>query len=314
MLRPRPLQRGDPVRVVAPSGPFDPGLFEAGLAVLRDRLGLRPRLREDVGARAGYLAGDDARRAAEWQEAATDQESRALWAARGGYGAMRLLPRVELGRLLHPPKWVVGFSDLTALHAGLNRAGLVTCHGPVVTQLPRLAPQALDHLEALLFGEARPPGPGLAPAPGAGLAGTAVIRPGSASGPLLGGSLTMLAHLCGTPWLPGLRGAVLFLEDVGERPYRLDRYLTQLRLSGALDGVRGVCVGQLTDCDEGEISGAATVRELVRALGVPAVEGLPAGHEADNRALPLGSVVTLVAPAPGEPGPPRLLFDQGARA
>jgi muramoyltetrapeptide carboxypeptidase len=302
------------VRVVAPSGPLDPQLLEAGLSVLRDRLGLVPRLRPDITSRSGYLAGDDARRAAEWQEAATDQEARALWAARGGYGAMRLLPRLELGRLLHPPKWVVGFSDLTALHAALNRAGLITCHGPVVTQLPRLAPRALDHLEALLFGTARQAGSDPEPAPGAGLAGTGVIRPGSASGALLGGSLAMLAHLCGTPWLPSLRSAVLFLEDVGEKPYRLDRYLTQLRLSGALDGVRGVCVGQITACDEGELTGAATVRELIRALGVTAIEGLPAGHEDDNRALPLGSVVTLVAPGPGEAGPPRLLFDQGARA
>jgi len=309
------------VRVVAPSGPFDPGLFEAGLAVLRERFGLSPRMRDDVHSRTGYLAGDDARRAQEWQEAATDQEARALWAARGGYGAMRLLPRIEPGRLLHPPKWVVGFSDITALHAGLNRAGLVTCHGPVVTQLPRVTPQALDHLEALLFGLAGAPGNGLTPAAGAGLAGTAVIRPGTASGTLLGGSLTILAHLCGTPWLPRFQSAILFLEDIGEKPYRLDRYLTQLRLSRALDGVRGVCVGQLTDCDgpeaeevvEGDLSGAVTVRELVRALGVPAIEGLPAGHEADNRALPLGSVVTLVAPGPGEPGPPRLLFDQGVR-
>jgi muramoyltetrapeptide carboxypeptidase len=301
------------VRVVAPSGPFDPPLLEHGLQILRERFGLEPRMRADIGARLGYLAGDDARRAEEWQEATSDPEARAVWVARGGYGAMRLLPRIELSRLMHPARWLVGFSDVTALHAALNGAGLVTCHGPVITQLPRVTAEALDHLGALLLGETPPPLAGL-PAPGTGLAGSQVIRPGSASGTLLGGSLTLLAHLCGTPWLPKLRGAVLFLEDVGEKPYRLDRYLTQLRLAGALDGVRGVCVGQLTDCDEGGISGADTVRELVKALGVPAIEGLPSGHEATNLALPLGSVVTLVAPGPGQVGPPRLLFDQGARA
>lgn len=301
------------VRVVAPSGPFDPELFEKGVAILRDRFGLEPRMRSDIRSARGYLAGEDSRRIEEWQEAATDHEARALWAARGGYGAMRLLQRIELGRLLHPAKWVVGFSDLTALHAALNGAGLVTCHGPVVTQLPRVTPDTLTHLEAMLFGESVP-GTGPEPAPGAGIAGTGVIRPGSASGALFGGSLTLLAHLCGTPYLPRLRGAVLFFEDVGEKPYRLDRYLTQLRISGALDGVRGVCVGHLTACDDAGVTGIGTVRELVRALGVPAIEGVPAGHEDRNLPLPLGSIVTLVAPSPGEPGPPRLLFDQGARA
>jgi muramoyltetrapeptide carboxypeptidase len=313
VIRPRPLKRGDVVRLVAPSGPFDPHLLDQGVQILRERFGLEPRMRPDIVARRGYLAGDDGRRAEEWVEAASDHEARALWVVRGGYGAMRLLPRIELSRLLHPARWLVGFSDVTALHAALNGAGLVTCHGPVVTQLPRVTAETLDHLGALLFGEVRPALPGQ-PAPGAGLAGADVIRPGTASGTLLGGSLTLLAHLCGTPWLPRLRGAVLFLEDVGEKPYRLDRYLTQMRLAGVLDGVRGVCVGQLTDCDDDGQSGAETVREQVRALGVPAIEGLPCGHEATNLALPLGSVVTLVAPAPGEPGPPRLLFDQAARA
>jgi muramoyltetrapeptide carboxypeptidase len=114
--------------------------------------------------------------------------------------------------------------------------------------------------------------------------------------------------------MPPLAGAVLFLEDVDEKPYRLDRYLTQLRLSGALDRVRAVCVGQLTSCDDAGLEGAEAVRDLVRALGVPAIEGLPAGHEPENYALPLGSVVAVLAPGPGEPGTPQLVFEQGALA
>ena len=314
MIRPPALRRGDVVRVVAPASPFDPEPFERGLAVLRDRLGLEPRMREDVRARTGYLAGDDARRLGEWLEAASDPEARVVWCARGGYGAMRLLPRLEAARLLHPPKVVVGFSDITAPHLALNRAGLVTVHGPVVTQLGSLAPLALDHLEALLFGPPAPGAGGSAPPPGSGVPAAAVIRPGRITGPLVGGNLRILAHLCGTPWQPRLEGAVLFLEDVGERPYRLDRAMTQLRLAGALDGVAGVALGAFTDCDEPGISGAETMRRLTAELGVPAVEGLPAGHQADNRALPLGSVVTLWAPERREEGPPRLAFDQGAVA
>lgn len=314
MIRPPALRRGDVVRVVAPAGPFEPEPFERGLAVLRDRLGLVPRMRHDVRARDGYLAGDDGRRLAEWLEAASDPEARAIWCARGGYGAMRLLPRLEAARLLHPPRVVVGFSDITALHAALNRAGLVTVHGPVVTQLGSLSAAALDHLEALLFGRPVPAGTAAAPAPGSGVPAAAVIRPGRVTGPLAGGNLSLLAHLCGTAWQPRLQGAVLFLEDVGERPYRLDRAFTQLQLGGALDGVAGVCLGAFTECDEPGMVGAETARRLAEALGVPAVEGVPAGHQAENLALPLGSVVTLVAEDRPGHGPPRLLFDQGAVA
>lgn len=314
MLRPPPLSPGDIVRVVAPGSPFDAAAFEAGLAVLSDRLGLRPRLREDIRARAGYLAGDDARRLEEWREAVADPEARAIFCARGGYGAMRLLRAIDPAPLLDRPRLLVGFSDVTALHALLNRAGLATVHGPVVTQLGRAPEEAVAHLEALLHGLAPRPGAWETPAPGAGLTGTATITPGRASGPLLGGSLTLLAHLCGTPFLPPLDGAILALEDVGERPYRLDRYLTQLSLAGALDGLAGVAVGQLTGCDGGDGSAAEAVRGLVRALGIPAVEGFPFGHEDRNLALPLGPRATLVAPGPGEEGPPRLLFDEGATA
>jgi len=308
------LRPGDVVRVVAPGSPYDPEALEAGLSVLRDRLGLVPRARPDLGARAGYLAGDDARRLDEWREAVADREARAIFCARGGYGAMRLLPALDPAPLLAAPKLLVGFSDVTALHALLNRAGLATVHGPVVTQLGRAPADAVEHLAALLSGRAPRAGAWAAPAPGAGLTGLQTITPGRAAGPLLGGSLTLLAHLCGTPFLPPLEGAILAIEDVGERPYRLDRYLTQLRLAGALDGLAGVAVGQLSGCDGGDGAAAEAVRGLVRALGVPAVEGFPFGHEDRNLALPLGPRATLVAPAPGEEGPPRLLFDEGATA
>jgi muramoyltetrapeptide carboxypeptidase len=297
------------VRVVAPAGPLDPDRFRRGLEVLKSRLGLVPRARGDVLSADGYLAGGDGRRLEEWREAAGDPEARAIWCARGGYGAMRLLQRLDPGPLVSSPKWLVGFSDITALHALLNDAGLATVHGPLVVNLPDLTSAAMDHLEALLFGRAAPARGG-APPPGAGLLGTAVIRPGRARGPLRGGTLSLLAHLCGTRWQPRLRGAILFLEDVDEKPYRLDRYLTQLGLAGALEGVAGVAVGRIAGGDEPGQSPVETVRALVRDLGVPAVEGLPAGHGPENLALPLGPISTLVAPGPGEPGLPRLLFGE----
>jgi len=312
MLRPPPLRPGDVVRVIAPSSPFAEGPFEAELQVLEGRLGLRVRLRGDLRARDGFLAGPDPRRLEEWREAAADPEARAIWCARGGFGASRLLPWLDPAPLLARPRLLVGFSDATALHALLNRAGLATVHGPVVTQLGKLPPAALDHLAALLAGEAPHPGPWGTPAPGAGLVGRATVVAGRASGPLLGGNLTMLAHLCGTPFAARLEGAVLLLEEVDERPYRVDRGLTQLRLAGALERLAGVALGQFTRCDEGALSGAAVAREACRALGVPVVEGFEAGHDDLNLAVPLGARATLVAPSPGEEGPPRLLFDEGA--
>ena len=272
MIIPPKLHRGDPVRVIAPSGPFDPAIFEKGLHVLSERLGLVPRMRADVTARRGYLAGEDARRA-------------------------------------DSPKLLVGFSDVTALHAVLNRGGVATVHGPVVTQLGRAPDDALRHLEALLFEAPAHPGAWGVPAPGAGLVAERTVRPGRVSGPLLGGTLTILAHLAGTPYAPQLDGAILLLEDVGEKPYRIDRCLTQLALSGALAGVAGVVIGRFTACDDGGLLAADVVRETIQALGVPAVEGLPVGHEDANFAVPLGAQATLVAPGPGEEGPPRLLFD-----
>jgi muramoyltetrapeptide carboxypeptidase len=270
-------------------------------------MGFVPRHRQDVFTRRRYLAGDDARRSEEWREAVADPEARAIFCARGGYGAMRILPGVDPAPLLVSPKLLVGFSDITALHALLNRAGLATVHGPVLTQLGRAPGAAVDHLLALLT-QAPPPDADGSPGPGAGLVGQAVIRPGRVEGPLLGGSLTLLAHLCGTPWQPSLAGAILAIEDVDERPYRLDRYLTQLRLSGALRGVAGVALGLFTDCDAPGIHGLEVVREWAAELGVPAVEGFPFGHEDGNLALPLGARATLIAPDPGQAGAPRLLF------
>jgi muramoyltetrapeptide carboxypeptidase len=303
VIRPPPLRKGDVVRVVAPAGPFDAAGFERGLGVLRERLGLRPRFRDDISARDRYLAGSDARRADEWREAVADPEARAIFCARGGYGAMRILPAIDPAPLLARPKLLVGFSDVTVLHAALNGAGLATVHGPVVTQLGRLPEAPLAHLEALLFGTG--------PRGGLGIDGAEAIAPGRATGPLLGGTLTLLAHLAGTRWAPRLDGAVLFLEEVGEKPYRIDRYLAQLRLAGLLDRVAGVAVGQLTGCDEGEWRALDAIREALLPLGIPVAAGFPAGHEDENFALPLGPRATLDVPAGGRP---RLAFDDGATA
>ena len=168
---------------------------------------------------------------------------KAIWAARGGYGAMRLLSRLRLGDWVQAQKLLVGFSDITALHAALNTLGFPTLHAPVPQPSSRSSsPKALARLHEILFDRsARPRSLQADP--------LVTLHPGKARGKLVGGNLSLLASLVGTPFLPSFAGALLLIEDIGERPYRIDRLWTQLRLSGAFDGVRGVVVGQFWRCE-----------------------------------------------------------------
>lgn len=307
--KPPALRPGDAVAVVAPAGPVvEREAFEAGLAVLARRY--RPRVDEGLFARARYLAGDDTRRLEALMAALLAEDSRAVFAARGGYGTMRLLPWLgppgpgrppaAMARPVPPaagppgpaetapwpaPRLVVGFSDITALHLAWQAAGWVSVHGPVVTQLGRLSTDAADRLFALLEDVSAPP-PALT---GVGWGG------GVVEGPLLGGNLSVLTRLLGTPYLPDLDGAILLLEDVSERPYRLDRMWTHLGLAGVLDRVRGIALGQFTDCEEpgGDYASAEVLRDLVAETKLPCVAGLPIGHGATNLAVPLGCRVRL---------------------
>ena len=287
-LRPRPLAPGDRVAVVAPAGPLDSESLDAGLRIL----GGRYEVTWDAGllSRVRYLAGDDRRRGGELAAALADPGIRGVVAARGGYGSMRLLPRVWPGvdgpsPAPGPPKVLVGFSDVTALHAALQAAGRVSVHGPVVTQLATQPSTVVTRLFAILEDGTAPP---------AAVAGTPIVG-GIAEGPLLGGNLSVFTRLLGTPWLPDLTGAVLLLEDVVERPYRIDRMWTHLRLAGAFERVVGLALGEFTDCEDPD--GDFTLRDVLWSLagetGLPCVAGLPIGHGAVNVPVALGTRVRL---------------------
>lgn len=279
-----PLVPGDTVAVVAPSGPFDRSLFEAGLARLatRYRVALGPHLFSS----RRYLAGSDADRWADLAWALESPEVRAVFAARGGYGFARLLEGRFEALPPVPPKGLVGFSDVTVGHLAWQAAGRRSLHAPVVTQLAAQPEVVLARLFDALEGRALVP-----------LDGTRTVVSGTVEGPLVGGNLSILGSLVGTPYLPSLRGSVVLLEDVGERPYRLDRLVTQLRQSGALDGVAGVVLGDFTGCEEKDANytSAEVLDELFEALGVPCAAGFPIGHGAVNQPVPLGAVVRLSA-------------------
>lgn len=281
-LAPPSLRPGDRVAVVAPAGPFDRPSFDKGLEVLARRY--TPVFTDALFESHRYLAGTDASRAAQLQAALDDASCTAVFAARGGYGAMRLLPSMKLGA----PKWLVGFSDITALHCAAQVKGWQSLHAPVLTQLGKQSPEVIAQCFALLEGQ------GVAP-----LSGTTTVVPGIAEGPLLGGNLSVFTRLLGTPYFPSLRDAVLLIEDVGERPYRLDRMWQHLKLSGQLDGVRGVVLGDFTGCDEKDASytHADVVHELARELNVPCAAGFRIGHGDVNWSVPLGRTVRLDATA-----------------
>lgn len=283
---PPALRRGDTIRVIAASGPVDRTVFMAGIAHLVAR-GLTPVYDEALFSRSRYLAGTDAQRHDGLHQALADPDARAVWAARGGYGAARLLAACPPSRVAQAGKWLVGFSDVSALHCTWARAGLGSMHGANVTTLAKWGEGARDAMFAWLFGA----GEALL------LQGEGRVGEHAVEGPVWGGNLTVLASLCGTGFLPSLRGHILFLEDIGERPYRLDRSLTQLRLAGVLDGVVGVAIGQLTDCAETQSAvdygGLEVLVDILRPLGIPVVGGLPVGHEDTSWALPLGAVACL---------------------
>lgn len=284
-LVPPPLVPGDHVALVAPSGPFDRAAFELGVALLTAR-GYVCRYDETIFARDGYLAGDDARRERELLDALEDPQVKGIIAARGGFGATRLLPRLSVDVVRGAGKTLVGFSDITALHALWARAGVASLHASMVAKVGGLGEtQKLRWLRAL-EGEPSP-----------ALTGLSTLVPGQAQGRLIGGNLAVLAALVGTPFAPPLDGAVLFLEDVGERPYRIDRMLTTLTQAGWFEGVRGVAFGAFSEAAPGS-DGVSARDVLVRhaeVLGLPCVADLPVGHVDDNHELPLGRLVTLDA-------------------
>jgi muramoyltetrapeptide carboxypeptidase len=290
--KPPRIRPGDVVGVIAPSGAVDADRLAAGVAVL-EGWGFRVEVGRAVLARRAYLAGDDRARRADIEHVLADARIRAVFCARGGYGSQRLLPDLDLAPLARTPKLLIGYSDATALLNAVLRAGVVAVHGPMVADdvARGLSPRSTAHLRALL---GDPDWRWEVEAP-------EIVRTGRARGRLVGGCLAVLVAALGTPWAPDTDGAVLFLEDVAERPYRLDRLLTQLRQSGKLDRVAGIVFGTMAACPPVDgIGPLDVVRECCGDLGCPIAFGVPAGHDprgagCENLALPLGVPVELDA-------------------
>lgn len=287
IILPPPLKSGDLLRVIAPSGALrEFAAFEQGLEILKAH-GYNIQVSDNLYSRYGYLAGTDDHRLQQLAAAWHDPECRGIICARGGFGSTRILESWSWEQKTADPKWLIGFSDITALLWSLYKAGISGVHGPVLTTLVDEPEWSIKRLFDILAGHS------VAPLRGNGWGG------GTVTGVLLLGNLTVATHLLGTPLLPDLDGVILAFEDVTEAPYRIDRMLTQWRLSGILSNVRGIALGGFTNCDSPPNIPSLSIEEVLQDrlsdLNIPIVSDLPFGHDSPNAALPVGVEVTLDA-------------------
>jgi muramoyltetrapeptide carboxypeptidase len=287
---PPPLFSGARVALAAPSGPLrDATDLEQAIANVRS-CGWEPVVGEHVLERDGYLAGSDQHRIADLNRFAHDDSIDAIWCLRGGYGAMRLLDALDYAAFEKRPRALIGYSDITALHAAIGqRANLVTFHGPTArAELTDFTRNSFAQAMSRENGAAMPKH-----------AGMTTLVGGKATGRVVGGNLAIVAALVGTPYAWKLDDAILVLEDVSEQVYRIDRMLTQLCLSGALERLAGLAFGNFTDIPDDasnvERPLERVLRDFAENVGVPAVMNFPIGHVPDHLTLPLGAIADLDA-------------------
>jgi muramoyltetrapeptide carboxypeptidase len=277
-IKSRCLKQGDTFGVVAPAGAFNRELFDRGIAILHE-MGFETKVDGSIFDSSGYLAGTDGQRARQLEEMVDDDQVDAMICARGGFGALRMLPHLDMERVRRNGKPLVGFSDITVLHQALyQQAGWVTFHGPTVTTLARSDAASRD---SLLNAMTRSDPVRL------DLARAGIVRQGVARGVFLGGNLTTLCHLIGTPFMADLTGSLLLIEETGEKPYRIDRMLTHLRLAGCLERLAGVVLGTFDECGD-----QVEIEELVLhhfgGDSIPIVSEVSIGHGGCNLTVPLG--------------------------
>ena len=295
----RRLRPGDKIGLIAPASAVSPRQIEVALHNMRG-MGLDPQLGQHVREVHGYLAGTDAQRAADINAMFADPEISAVFAISGGWGCARLLPLLDWDLIRDNPKLLIGYSDITALHCAFAaRAGFPTIHAPNAANRWDVA--SWNSFWWMTFAGLAPLLGGPSEEAQAGRAARTVSA-GRAKGRLLGGNLTVISTLMGTPWMPDMKGAILFLEDVSEAPYRIDRMLQQLSLAGVLDGLDGIIFGQCTRCDSPGAEGLGFQLDEIldhhlAPLEIPSFSGANIGHVGNQLSLPVGAEIELDADA-----------------
>lgn len=297
MIKPNPLKPGSRVALIAPSSPVSEEKLSLSLDSIRF-LGLAPVLFPSCTLRKGYLAGTDEERAKDVNDAFSDPSIEGIFCLRGGYGAMRILPLLDYSRIKKNPKVFAGYSDITALHTAINKlCGLITYHAPMpTTGYHTMDYFSLESLADSIF-SGKPAGAVSNP-PGESLL---TLCPGKAKGRMTGGNLSVLAATLGSPYEIDTKGKILFLEDVDERPYRLDRSLTALALAGKFDDCAGIVSGTFFNCEETESEAKETLAlaeildQVIRPKGKPALHNFRAGHIYPQVTIPMGAQAELDA-------------------
>lgn len=293
IIKPARLKAGATVALIAPSSPPSAEKLDKGIANLT-QFGFQIVEGKSLRAKYGHLAGNDEARLADLHWAFNDPKIEAIWCIRGGYGASRLLPEIDYDMIRQHPKPLIGYSDVTALHLAIHqRTGLVTFHGPVAAaDYPE---DTLAYLKSVLM-HTNPPMDITATNEGMDLKAPEyqpfVITPGVAKGALTGGNLALLSALAGTEFAPDFKRKLVFIEDVGEQPYRIDRMLTQLLQSTDLREAAGIVLGVFNDCqpkqDSPSLSLQDTLRDRLGNLGIPVIYGIPFGHVTHQATFPYG--------------------------
>lgn len=283
---PPPLKKGDTVGIVATARHVEHASLEPAIALL-ESWGLHVKLGGYIDRKQNQLAGADWQRATDVQKMFDAPGIKAVWAAKGGYGTARIVDRIDFSGVKKQPKWFIGFSDATVLHSHLQRLGLQSIHGMVAISAKNASIQAKETLRAQLFGHRL----------SYEVKGHELSRPGSASGILVGGNLSVLYSISGSDSAVDWSGKILFIEDLDEYIYHIDRMMLNLKRSRQLENLKGVIVGGMTKMRDNDIPWGKSAEEIIAehlsGYNIPLLFGFPAGHIRDNRALPLGAHVTL---------------------
>jgi muramoyltetrapeptide carboxypeptidase len=301
-IKPARLLPGETVGIICPaSAPPDPKAIDRGVKAL-ENLGFKAKLGKNARKRNGFLAGTDRERAEDLTRMFEDRSVKAICCFRGGYGSARLLPLLDFSIFRKNPKIFIGYSDITSLHcAFLLKSNLITFHGPMLNSDFIVKGMPDFTLRSFLHTVTNKSAPGSICQGYSKKKTVRILRAGKASGPLIGGNLSLLCATLGTPFQPSFRNAILFFEDLAESPYRLDRMLTQLLNSNLLQQVAGVAIGINKDCEDPNAKKKKEYRqtledvfiERLSPLKIPIVAGLPFGHVPMNATLPFGLRATL---------------------
>src|SRR6218665_929496 len=286
MITPEFLQKGDTVAILATARKIDLVALQPAVKLL-ESWGLHVVIGKTIGKEDHQLAGPDWQRATDFQEMLDNPKIKAIWAAKGGYGTVRIVDRIDFTNFKKNPKWVVGFSDVTVLHSHINNMGIETLHAMMAASAKTASPQALETLRKSLFGEKLEYHVPASP----------FNKKGKASGEIVGGNLSVLYSILGSKSEVDYKGKILFIEDLDEYLYHIDRMMMNLKRNGYFDGLKALIVGGMTEMNDNDIpwgkNAIEIIQDVLKDYKFPIIYNFPAGHIKDNRALILGKTVSI---------------------